>query len=475
MGTVEEQEAIFASRHISQLQAWVIKQQLTNEKVTMRSPLARFVGPDAYEAAGGALRRDLFSDDVAFDDRALLERLAKEKLDAVADELRAKGWGWTIATVERDHPDEVTAMRRARPTIEDRTAEEKERLAAVTKRIEELEEDENLECGEEYDALYDEREELSCPRTYYTQDQMAKAGVVLTLGYDGEIRIDEGFVRPEDAADDERRANEGGSREKGERSKKGGPAYNGALSQDIKATNGHALGAALLDRPDVGLRYMMFVAARDALRSCFYWASGTTLTAKASNTEPDANDLSIMQTARTIEEKMAGIPLSCFDLPIEAGWEAFLSFTDEEVAQVASAVARATMLRFSPQTRELPALVGRSIGADIRQHWRPTAKNFLGRIRKDQILAITQGFVAEDAQLELGKMKKKDLAKAAEEIFAGTTKLEVTDWERVHAWKPEGGLGEDLPEPAAQPAAEPDDDEEDELEGTKPRDMDDAA
>jgi ParB family chromosome partitioning protein len=149
-----------------------------------------------------------------------------------------------------------------------------------------------------------------------------------------------------------------------------------------------------------------------------------------------------MATAAAIEEKMARIPLGWLDLPIEEGWEAFLSLSDDEIALVATAVARATMLSFGLNRGELPEFVARSVGADIRQHWRPTAKNFLGRIRKDQILNITERLVSDEAQLELGKMKKKDLAKAVEEIFAKTTDLEVTDWEAVHAWRPEGGLGE---------------------------------
>jgi ParB family chromosome partitioning protein len=442
LGTIEEQEAIFESRPLSQLQAWYIKQQLVDQKPTMRTSIARFVGPDDYQAAGGPLRRDLFSDDVVFEDRALLERLAAGKLEKEAEKLKAEGWGWVIATVERDCPDEVSEMARARPTIVERTEEEKARLQEIDAKLDAIHDDEDAEEDDEYDALYEEREELSYPRTYYTKEQMAKAGVVLTIDHAGEIRFDPGFVRPEDqekSAD----ASQAGTSSKGKAEEEaGGPCYSGAVLQDIRATNAHVLGAALLDEPDVALRYMMFVAARDALKLSYYWQSGSTLTAKPSNTAPEKNDLSVMATAAAIEEKMARIPLGWLDLPIEEGWEAFLSLSDDKVALVATAVARATMLSFGLNRGELPEFVARSVGADIRQHWRPTAKNFLGRIRKDQILNITERLVSDEAQLELGKMKKKDLAKAVEEIFAGATDLEVTDWDAVHAWRPEGGLGE---------------------------------
>ena len=59
----------------------------------------RFVGLEAYEAAGGAVRRDLFEpEDGGFvQDVALLETLVRQKLESIADEVKAEGWNWTEA------------------------------------------------------------------------------------------------------------------------------------------------------------------------------------------------------------------------------------------------------------------------------------------------------------------------------------------------------------------------------------------
>ena len=59
----------------------------------------RFVGLEAYEAAGGAVRRDLFDpeDGGSVQDVALLDALVRRKLETVADEVRAEGWKWTEA------------------------------------------------------------------------------------------------------------------------------------------------------------------------------------------------------------------------------------------------------------------------------------------------------------------------------------------------------------------------------------------
>ena len=63
---------------------------------------ARFIGTDAYLAAGGAIERDLFSeeDEGYLLDVALVERLVAEKLAAEAAQLRAEGWAWVEAAPE---------------------------------------------------------------------------------------------------------------------------------------------------------------------------------------------------------------------------------------------------------------------------------------------------------------------------------------------------------------------------------------
>ena len=85
--------------------AWQVRRLLTEKRVPAGSPMARFVGVDAYEAAGGAVLRDLFADEhengVWLEDPALLVDLAMKKLAAAADELSTR-WKWAEAMVEVD-------------------------------------------------------------------------------------------------------------------------------------------------------------------------------------------------------------------------------------------------------------------------------------------------------------------------------------------------------------------------------------
>ena len=84
-----------------------IRAALTEKMIEASSKLARFVGLDAYTAAGGTTRADLFGDEVYLEKPALLHQLAEEKLDGIRKELEAEGWGWIEINPERDwdvHP-----------------------------------------------------------------------------------------------------------------------------------------------------------------------------------------------------------------------------------------------------------------------------------------------------------------------------------------------------------------------------------
>ncbi|MEM8625614.1 MAG: ParB N-terminal domain-containing protein [Pseudomonadota bacterium] len=91
-----------------------IRPRLTSDACLEDDRLAAFVGREAYEAAGGAVREDLFGKEVYFEDGALVARLAEEKLAEVAQAMEAEGWAWVshglapfdyVAIAGRVYPD----------------------------------------------------------------------------------------------------------------------------------------------------------------------------------------------------------------------------------------------------------------------------------------------------------------------------------------------------------------------------------
>jgi ParB family chromosome partitioning protein len=138
---------------------------LTEDDITAKDRRVKFVGLEAYERAGGTIRRDLFSDNedgVFIEDAVLLETLVAAKLESVADEIRKAGWKWVEirSTFDQDiwskygrvHPtppalspeqqtelDHLQAEHEALWEIEENTEEEEDRIAELAARISELE------------------------------------------------------------------------------------------------------------------------------------------------------------------------------------------------------------------------------------------------------------------------------------------------------------------------------------------------
>ena len=83
-------------------EAYQIRRMLTEKTVSASDRRVRFVGIEAYEAAGGTVMRDLFQADDGgwLEDLALLDRLIGEKLKAGAEAIAAEGWKWIAVDIE---------------------------------------------------------------------------------------------------------------------------------------------------------------------------------------------------------------------------------------------------------------------------------------------------------------------------------------------------------------------------------------
>jgi ParB family transcriptional regulator, chromosome partitioning protein len=94
----EMQERLWFDATTWQRQPRTLRDTITQAEIdASRHRLAKFVGIEAYEAAGGIVRRDLFSDGdhLGFiTNPELLYRLANENLQSIATEIQAEGWGW---------------------------------------------------------------------------------------------------------------------------------------------------------------------------------------------------------------------------------------------------------------------------------------------------------------------------------------------------------------------------------------------
>lgn len=198
------QDAVFRqfSKPISH--AASVRARLMEGRLRATDRLVRFVGLPAYEAAGGAIVRDLFDEDAVFiSDPGLVARLVEERLSAVEAELAVDGWGWVEQRTDTLYVD-ANGFSRLTPSWRDPTEEEQKELDRLAKELEEL--DDELETSaEEDDARWDRRDDLAAAIETIRQaariwDPALKhlAGVIVTVDREGEVQTWEGLVRRSD-------------------------------------------------------------------------------------------------------------------------------------------------------------------------------------------------------------------------------------------------------------------------------------
>lgn len=76
----------------------MIKHRLIPDKQRDLGRFVIFVTPEAYEAGGGAVNRDLFGDDHTVSNVGLLLKMTEDKLQEEAAKLVADGWSWAVRT-----------------------------------------------------------------------------------------------------------------------------------------------------------------------------------------------------------------------------------------------------------------------------------------------------------------------------------------------------------------------------------------
>ncbi|MCA0425150.1 MAG: ParB/Srx family N-terminal domain-containing protein, partial [Proteobacteria bacterium] len=184
-----------------------IRRLITEGAVKGNDRRVLYVGSEHYEAAGGIVLRDLFTDDDGgwYQDVALLDRLAAEKLAEDVKTIKAEGWNWVETAVQfpYGHHNGLTRLTSVAAPV---TEEDQARYDAAVAEYNALSEDYDgeEELPEEVDvrlgeleaemALINERPAL------FKASEIGHAGVFVSIEHDGRLRIERGFVRPEDRA-----------------------------------------------------------------------------------------------------------------------------------------------------------------------------------------------------------------------------------------------------------------------------------
>ena len=441
--------------------AWQVKRLLTEERVPGATAVARFVGVEAYEAAGGPIMRDLFARDdesgVWFEDPVLLAKLATGKLQAAADELATR-WKWAVAMVEVEWSD-TARYGRIEPLPGAPSDEEQAEIATLEARQAELAEldddrwtEELLSEAESIETRLDEIEGAVEARAVFRRDDLAMAGCIVTIGHDGAMQIIQGLVKPEDMPKPTESEDTGAAVGNGHdpeavthRVTIPGTSVSTPMAppkdREAEARKEAGVGIGLADdlrhvRTALIKAYLAgdFAAAFDLMlfqmgRSIFtfgYKAHALDIAVRETADRPTIrmNDAEF-ETWSPGEAMLADRSgLSMDWLEIEDDGESFAALralpVSDKQALFAACVARTVkpQLAFEPQARpEFEATVAR-LDIDFAKHVRPTAAMLWSRIARARILDIARTVFGISWASARSKTKKAALADAMETAFA---------------------------------------------------------
>jgi ParB family transcriptional regulator, chromosome partitioning protein len=433
-----------------------IRRMMTQATASASDRRARFVGEEAYVAAGGRIERDLFADadEARWLDVALLERLAAEKMEGLAATTAAEqGLAFVRPTLDAwvGYP-ATDGLRRVlveKPPLSD---EESARIEALEEQIGELvglledeESDDNAraDAEEKIRALDREIDAITDKPPLIDEELKGRAGTFLLLDHEGRPRLDSNFyveIIADECADGE--AIEEASAAPEQPAKGTRPAgLPRGLVDELAIQRRDILAVHVAADPAFALDLATFLMIDgDAGYSCE--KKGSTLSA-ARPSDP-VSGFKTLDARATIAAAEAAAMLDCSwtDKPTRAErFDAFRALQGEaRAAWLGHAVARTLEASAGPNTERGCSFhdhLGQLLGIDVAAWWRPTGANYFDRVPKAQALAALTEVGGPVLAGPYAKSKKAELAQACERIFAGDFIAEVEVKKAALAWVPQ--------------------------------------
>lgn len=457
-GDHERQEVVFERLKASHdKQPYVIRRMLTEGAVRASDKRALFIGVDAYTAAGGTVLRDLFQGDDGgwMQDVALVDQMVAEKLKAESETIAAEGWKWTEVAPDFAYG-HAFGLRQLRGEIVTLTAEEEAARNALQAEFDQLSEKhaDADELPDEVDERLSELETalegLESRPVVFDPAEIVRAGVFVSIGAEGELRVERGYVRPEDEPSAEPEpglAEEDGEAERAKAASYEGGERNVSVEPGAEQEEDEGLSpisdrlmTELTTHRTLGLRHALgeqpqvaFHAALHALtlKTFYHYGSDSCLELDLKSVSFGAqalglNDSALAEAIRARHERWAkALPKESADL-----WDALQAWDGDSQAMLfAHVVSLSVNAVHEPWNRRPRALahadrLARAVDLDMAAAgWKPTVDNFFGRVTKTRILQAVVEAKGQRAADRIEHLKKGDMAAEAQTLLTDTAWL----------------------------------------------------
>ncbi|MCW1410741.1 MULTISPECIES: ParB/RepB/Spo0J family partition protein [Rhizobium] len=439
----EEQERVWFEAPSYNRDPRSLRAMLTREHVRSTDRLVRFVGLEAYEAAGGGIVRDLFNEDSGtfLTDQPLLTRLVIEALEQAAEPLKIEGWAWLETSLDAS-VGYGGGYGRIYPQTRELAEDEQAELSALGESFNE--EQAHLEAYDDGDPAIeaDEARLVEIERhinairngskTYDPQEQ-ALAGCIVYLDQFGAAQAGRGYVKTEDreALEHLRRAD---AREQEDESGGEAPAssapepeagYSAALVEELTAIRTAALRVELANRPTVALAALLYPLVGRIFQSGYTTFDAAVEVSRQrrelapSIKEPgEARPLAAWQAMKEAwGDTLPGQPADLWTWLLEQPTDKLL----ELLAYVTAANLNGVKIKNDQSRSRLDNAeqVAVAVSLDMRQHWTADA-TFLNRLSKAGIAEVLdEAGCSAQVVRAIEKVAKAEAVAEAETQLAG--------------------------------------------------------
>lgn len=385
----KRQETVFYNAPESWRDPQDLRRLVMDGRMTADDKSVLFIGLEAYEAAGGAVTRDLFGNDgeIYLEDSGLLHQLASAKLETEAEKLRKQGWKWVEV-----QPDLTSSDLSQQPRVSQG----------------------NHGFGPDSKVA----------RLY--------AGAILGIDRDGQLKVVTGVLKSEDAKALARaRADktEAPSASEVTSNAGAGDRLAATMIEELTAVRTMALRAEITKRPDLALA----IVVHDLALPLFYnpWEASKQL----SELRPKLTEVSALIQDAAISKALVEVngvndgwrkrlPEKVFDL-----WPWLVAQKQNVLMELLGVLVAQNVnaIKYRHE-KQLPTRVAsgnrlaHSLGLDMTKWWRPNA-GFFARISKTAILKAIADGVSPEVARGLDQGSKGDLVAVAERKLEGSAWL----------------------------------------------------
>lgn len=419
-----------------------IKAALRRDAIAATDKRMRLIGGlEAYEQAGGEVRRDLFDERARGYalDVALVERLAAEKLEVLADDLRAEGWAWVDIRPELDWRD-LNGFGRVYPQQVEKTDAEQAELDRLQEEHDELEaliESEESDEGTKVRLVEIAARIAELDRETYSTDDLARAGAILTMDYNGEPKPMRGYVRPVQG-DTERQAttddaltqtdNDSTSENAVKASSAPVLVHSATLTEDLTAQRTAALRLEFAQNHHVALASVVHALllqtvlthARD--HTCL--DIGLTSKSLDASMKAPQNSLGLAglaELAKRFGDHVPGNPADIFEWCLERDQFELVELLAFAASHSIDAVK--DKHDFRKRQRAHAEVLAQALNLDMTTYFEATAESYFNHLTRDGIEAALTEIKGAQAASRIGRIKKAEAAAYAEAQTKGTAWL----------------------------------------------------